>query len=98
MRGALDLASHIWMYRELLRQGHPSVTSNKVPLPMNTDVKNYLQGLGELLSRPWFQRMWIVQEAAMGTHRTFMCGSHFFEWPLIEATVYALNWDAFVLQ
>jgi len=42
--------------------------------------------------------MWIVQEAAMGSHRTFMCGSHFFEWPLIEATVYALDWDAFVLQ
>ena len=33
-----------------------------------------------LLSRPWFSRIWIVQEVVMGKSVTVQCGRHELEW------------------
>ncbi len=33
-----------------------------------------------LLERPWFSRIWIVQEVVMGKQVTVQCGPHQFEW------------------
>ncbi|KAK4212991.1 heterokaryon incompatibility protein 6, OR allele, partial [Rhypophila decipiens] len=40
--------------------------------------------LGEFLARPYFKRVWIVQEIAMAQHLVVLCGKH------------AINWDDLV--
>lgn len=45
--------------------------------------KNLLVALYHLTKRPWFQRLWIRQEIALGYENArLMCGRHFLYWPL----------------
>lgn len=37
-------------------------------------------GLRDILDRPWFRRMWVVQEAAMSQRATLTCGRHTLSW------------------
>ena len=59
-------------------------------------AENALYGLGlprldspewtalvRLFQRPWFQRIWVLQEAVMARTMTVVCGSHFVGWVLI---------------
>jgi hypothetical protein len=41
-----------------------------------------------LLSRPWFSRIWIVQEVVMGKSVTVQCGRHELEWMDIVNSVF----------
>ncbi|KAN0089211.1 HET domain containing protein [Hyaloscypha variabilis] len=36
-----------------------------------------------LFQRPWFQRIWVLQEAVMAREMTVVCGSHLVKWGLI---------------
>jgi hypothetical protein len=36
--------------------------------------------LEDILGRPWFQRVWTVQEAALARHTTLFCGEHEVSW------------------
>jgi hypothetical protein len=60
------------------------------------NVENYLYGLDlpvekspewtalvRLFQRPWFQRIWVLQEAVMARTMTVVCGSHLVGWVLI---------------
>ena len=38
------------------------------------------QSLAEFLNRPWFQRLWVVQEAAKAKEAVLICGYHAFKW------------------
>ncbi|KAF2629230.1 hypothetical protein BU25DRAFT_18581 [Macroventuria anomochaeta] len=38
------------------------------------------QGLADILTRPWFQRIWTVQEATLAQHTTLLCGEHQVSW------------------
>ncbi|KAH7330446.1 heterokaryon incompatibility protein-domain-containing protein [Rhexocercosporidium sp. MPI-PUGE-AT-0058] len=49
------------------------------------------RALGSVLSRRWFRRMWIVQEAALAASATAMCGSQSIEWSIIENVLYYFN-------
>jgi Heterokaryon incompatibility protein (HET) len=40
----------------------------------------YGRGLREVLSRPWFRRIWVVQEAALAQESSLICGHHSFTW------------------
>lgn len=40
--------------------------------------------LVNFFSRPWFSRVWVVQEFSPGRDVTFMCGQHSFRWEKIE--------------
>ena len=89
---ALDLANKIWTYQEALRQGRAAADANKLIMFWTDETRSQLKGLGELITRPWFRRMWIIQEVATCKHRTFMCGSTskgamFFEWELVQSII-----------
>jgi hypothetical protein len=60
------------------------------------NVENYLYGLDlpveespewtalvRFFQRPWFQRIWVLQEAVMARTMTLVCGSHLVGWVLI---------------
>ncbi|KAF4632732.1 hypothetical protein G7Y89_g5395 [Cudoniella acicularis] len=60
-------------------------------------VENFLYGLAlpaqesrewtalvRLFQRPWFQRIWVLQEAVMAQKMTVVCGSYFVGWTLIH--------------
>ena len=50
--------------------------------------------LRELLRRPWFQRLWILQEVVVGKKLEMVCGSLKFGWDsLIEATLVLEAYD-----
>ena len=43
--------------------------------------------LRELLSRPWWSRVWVIQEAVVGKRVTFMVGDQTFEWESMERSL-----------
>ncbi|KAK4948605.1 hypothetical protein LTR10_012609 [Elasticomyces elasticus] len=48
--------------------------------PLNADyVLKYAQALKDILSRPWWSRLWPAQEFALAPASIFMCGSHWFD-------------------
>jgi hypothetical protein len=38
------------------------------------------RNLADILTRPWFQRVWTVQEATLSRHTTLVCGEHQVSW------------------
>lgn len=40
--------------------------------------------LAKLLERPWFSRVWIIQEAVYGKDPIVVCGKHRFPWHLLQ--------------
>jgi hypothetical protein len=46
--------------------------------------------LRELLTRPWFGRLWVIQEAVLPTDLLFFWGEHSLSWPELEKIV---EWD-----
>lgn len=36
--------------------------------------------LNEFLSRPWFQRVWVIQEVVLSSSIQFMCGENYISW------------------
>jgi hypothetical protein len=40
--------------------------------------------LGNLFRRPWFQRIWVIQEVVMGRDPVFICGDRAIEWDLMH--------------
>jgi len=38
------------------------------------------QAVGNLFTRPWFQRVWVIQEVALSPAVCFMCGDHTLPW------------------
>jgi hypothetical protein len=40
--------------------------------------------LGKLLTRPWFTRVWVVQEVAVGQNPVFICGNRALFWSDLE--------------
>ena len=53
----------------------------KSPVWEKRSPKLLLDGLQDIFTRPWFQRMWVVQETAALSRRAVMvCGKHEFAW------------------
>jgi hypothetical protein len=66
-----------------------------------------LRGFVDFCSRQWFGRMWIVQEACLPKHLTFVCGDWVFDWDHFQRTallvflsteMHAARWDAALQQ
>jgi hypothetical protein len=38
------------------------------------------RGLHDIMTRPWFSRIWVVQEAALSRKATIICGTHEMSW------------------
>jgi hypothetical protein len=94
----LDLATNVWVYREARYQRLPGADTDTLHVPWTPEIEAQLKGLGNVISRPWFRRVWIIQEVAACKHRTFMCGSTFFEWPVLEAAVDCGFGDHFIIK
>ncbi|KAH7371305.1 heterokaryon incompatibility protein-domain-containing protein [Pyrenochaeta sp. MPI-SDFR-AT-0127] len=43
------------------------------------------EALTELLRRPWWSRVWILQEVVFGKELTVVCGEERFEWELLQS-------------
>jgi len=48
--------------------------------------QHYL-GLVLLQDRPWFKRVWIIQEVVLGRYVVVLCGDHVFPWEWLERTL-----------
>ena len=51
----------------------------------NNPWERWTPSLLSLLRRPWFQRLWIVQEAAMTVDPMLLCGKHSMPWAVLYA-------------
>jgi len=71
-----------------------------------TEVPNVIQHVGllfvrsnswvalrNMFERPYFRRMWIVQEAALGTRCLVYCGSHIMVWDDLAKAALCLEFD-----
>jgi hypothetical protein len=47
------------------------------------DVRAFLS----ILQRPWFRRVWVVQEVAMSKNSLLLCGARTFYWPDLFSTI-----------
>ncbi|KAK0710844.1 heterokaryon incompatibility protein-domain-containing protein [Lasiosphaeris hirsuta] len=57
---------------------NPSAADQMIPLPFNAET---LSSIHHLLSRPWFERLWIRQEIYLAnSHAIIMCGSRQILW------------------
>lgn len=52
------------------------ITSNKFRWNSHWWEQNGFKALTYLLERPWFRRVWVIQEAAFSRHSTIICGRH----------------------
>ncbi|ORY11122.1 heterokaryon incompatibility protein-domain-containing protein [Clohesyomyces aquaticus] len=50
-------------------------------------MEQYPGALHNYLSRPWFWRRWIVQEAILGVDSTILCGEHKMDWKVFRFAV-----------
>jgi Heterokaryon incompatibility protein (HET) len=68
-------------------RGYPNIHKDGHPTTMDELCRSYpssaWRALSNLLRRPWFQRIWVVQEAVRARHLTI-----FFDSPRV-----AINWD-----
>ena len=63
--------------------------SSSVDLPYSD---NEWQALEDLVSRPWFVRLWVMQEIVLGSDRAVLqCGSDVIEWDLFRRATLVLN-------
>jgi hypothetical protein len=49
-----------------------------------------LTAIKDLLSRPWFHRMWVVQELSVSTEAVLAYGSSYVDWNLLSDSVAVL--------
>lgn len=58
---------------------NPSNVSEEPPWSYS-ELSMAEQNLADILSRPWFERIWKVQEATLARHTTLVCGEHRVSW------------------
>ncbi|KAK9415980.1 putative Heterokaryon incompatibility domain-containing protein [Seiridium unicorne] len=61
-----------------LEHGHPTKKINR-PLPSSAVIK----GLNELIHRPWFRRVWVLQEVYMSQSMSVLCGHDLGGWDIL---------------
>lgn len=74
----------------LLAPSHPfrNVTSGAAwQWSVELDLEFDIGDIRELLSRPWWNRVWIVQEAVVGKKVVLMVGSEQFDWENVERSL-----------
>ncbi|KAK2767777.1 hypothetical protein FQN54_003936 [Arachnomyces sp. PD_36] len=71
-----------WM-KDLLEAGMSRLPFEHVPRLAETTAR-LLRALGHMYARPWFTRVWVVQEVLLPRSRIFLCGRRQFDWELFE--------------
>lgn len=55
-----------------------------------TALPDIEMALSDILTRPWFERIWTVQEVALARHTTLVCGPHSISWSADYRTTKAI--------
>jgi len=72
---AMTTIPRIWAkLKPLSETGFEELQDNQVYCVLPPDNDHFWEALCRLGSRPWFQRLWIVQEAALASQLVFLCG------------------------
>jgi hypothetical protein len=74
---AHEISDH---FRDMNNPGNLVSQSADLP-PLESGSWN---ALARFLSRPWFRRVWVIQEVAVSHRATAYCGGHEMEWVAIE--------------
>ncbi|KAH6959459.1 heterokaryon incompatibility protein-domain-containing protein [Fusarium avenaceum] len=95
---ALPVLAHIGRQIEYSKSNHippsPDATEPEwykidLPLPYSDDI---YAAVYELLGRPWFERVWIVQEIQLANvDSSLQCGSSVIPWPIFRRAVLCLQ-------
>jgi hypothetical protein len=63
---------------------NPPRIRSVVELASNDNYKDAWEALTVLLRRPWWSRVWIIQEAVYGRKLMVVCGNERFSWELLQ--------------
>jgi hypothetical protein len=73
---------------------HALYATEVLALPKAGDP--FWQGLSELIQRPWFTRVWVIQEYVLAKHARFMVGDNLYDGSFLRDGVFRayvhLNW------
>jgi hypothetical protein len=76
--GLATLNSRVGM--EILRYFANEKQPQSCPVWQTYPQSLVYQGLQDIIARPWFERMWVVQEVGRSYHATLLCGRDCVEW------------------
>ena len=81
-----ESALAIEMLSILAAHDRQSVPDNMIPMVVEAMIlilRRQWEALHRLLNRPWFERIWVVQEAAKASQAWVLCGNEQMPWELI---------------
>ncbi|KAL8767641.1 MAG: hypothetical protein Q9209_005900 [Squamulea sp. 1 TL-2023] len=59
--------------------------------PTEESLKPFLPGLAKIFKKPWWSRLWVVQEVFMANREPrFGCGRKWFPWRVVRSTIFDL--------
>lgn len=67
----------------------PTLSDREVPLP--TDGNEIWEAIFGLLSRSWFDRLWIRQEIYLAVSAAVLCGEREVPWPAFRGALYCIT-------
>ncbi|KAI0544137.1 heterokaryon incompatibility protein-domain-containing protein [Xylaria curta] len=90
-QAAFKLATHLCA----LRQDHPDISIHKLRTwrkaytraKFKVGSRGYPDALRLLFTRPWFERMWVVQEAICAKAAVVICGQHMLDFNTLMSAV-----------
>jgi hypothetical protein len=82
---AIDFIPILVMVMELLGPGQSLSAHNATSFGLPNCPSRPWLALGHLLRRPWFQRVWTVQECVLAREAVIYCGEKEMPWKMIEA-------------
>ncbi|KAL8776536.1 MAG: hypothetical protein Q9213_008231 [Squamulea squamosa] len=60
--------------------------------PTEETLEPYLPGLAKIFNKPWWSRLWVVQEVFMASREPhFGCGRKWFPWHVVRSTIFNLS-------
>lgn len=79
------------MLDQVMRLNEATATRKDLPLDLASAINtSHGQMYGHLFSRPWFRRLWTVQEALLARELVVMCGYRKVDFELLVALAYQL--------
>ncbi|KAI0811405.1 HET-domain-containing protein [Xylaria sp. FL0064] len=67
----------------------PEWYSSVLPLPYDDET---WAAIAELCSKPWFQRLWVLQEIQLGSRKSIIkCGEHEVQWSLFRRAILCIK-------
>ena len=83
---SLEPDQGVFPHREDVDGTHGQQMRESVILVESSDTGRWTQ-FTRLFTRPWFERIWVIQEAASATHAILICGNQQITWNLLLKAV-----------